>query len=419
MYRIPPLCLLIVLGVSNASALADTVDLIVKSATIAPRKATGRAWDFPLVGKKALPDPYVKLWVYDKDGAHVDYGETAVAWDTLSPVWNKDIAQVKAGQRIKVEVWDKDLKYDDLIGRQSFTLTKDLMDKGAFIHRFDQVKYLRFEVRAQGRPASEARIVLQQPFPGPFSATELTRTKGRQRAVVLLHGLDLRDDGGSPSTPRFVDWQGSTSPLVKALSRHADVFSISYAQNTAVEEIASFPELREAIAKISSLGYDQLILLGHSAGGLVARHFVEEHPRAGITKVIQVATPNAGTKLAGWAVDLLQVPKEQAIFVQSLSPAHRAVVLKSRQDRTIPAAIDFVTVVTCTSAKANGDNLVSRQCQWSSDLRDQGIPRVCVCGTHLEVMAHDECLDLYCRLVTQSQPRWSASKVQQEALAAR
>src|SRR5262249_11517966 len=80
---------------------AQTAVLVARSATIAPTKANGAAWDFPLVGKKALPDPYVKVWVYDADGAQADYGETAVAWDTLSPVWNKDIAKIKAGQKLK------------------------------------------------------------------------------------------------------------------------------------------------------------------------------------------------------------------------------------------------------------------------------------------------------------------------------
>src|SRR5712692_9423512 len=91
MSRIPLLWLLVMLAVSTPRAMGETVVLVVKSATIAATKANGAAWDFPLVGKKALPDPYVKLWVYDKDGAHVDCGETTVAWDTFSPVWNNDI----------------------------------------------------------------------------------------------------------------------------------------------------------------------------------------------------------------------------------------------------------------------------------------------------------------------------------------
>src|ERR1017187_1800603 len=255
MSRILMAALLAILAIATPRAFAQTAVLVVKSATIAPTKANGAAWDFPLVGKKALPDPFVKLWVYDPDGAQADYGETAVDWDTLTPIWNKDIAQVKAGQSLKIGEWDKDLKYDDLIGRGTYKLTEATVEKGSFNLRFDQVRFLKFAVRKSAQTRSETRVTLMQPYPGPNSANRLERSKDRTRAVILVHGLDLRDDGGSVSTPRFADWQGSTSPLVKSLSRHADVFSIAYAQNTAVEEIASFPELREAVGNVKQLGY--------------------------------------------------------------------------------------------------------------------------------------------------------------------
>jgi pimeloyl-ACP methyl ester carboxylesterase len=366
-------------------------------------------WDFPLVGRKALPDPYVKAWVFDKDGAHVDYGETAVEWDTLSPAWNADLVKVRPGQRVKIEVWDKDLKYDDLIGEHSFTFTKSKIERGSFGYRFGQVTWLYLNVRKEA--TREARVILQQPFPGPNSAKNLTRSAGRTQAVVLLHGLDLRDDGGDPATPRFVDWQGSTSPLVGALSKHADVYAIGYAQTNAVEEIAAYPELREAIGKVKKLGYENVALLGHSAGGLVARHLVEEHPKCGATRVIQIASPNGGAKLAYWAINLLQIPKGQAPFVESLAPAHRAAVAKSRRDRAIPSSIDFVTVVACSTGNSTGDGAVNRQCQWPSDLQDQGIPCICVDGSHLGVMSDEACFDVYCKLVTQPQPRWGHSQV--------
>ena len=405
MSRVSMLAVLVVLAISTAQAVADTVVLVAKSAAIAPTKANGMPWDFPLWGRKALPDPYVKLWVYDKDGAHADYGETPVDWDTLTPVWNMDIAKIKAGQKIWIEVWDKDFKYDDLIGRHTVLITDGMIERGTLQLSFDQVHDLRFELRVEVKVKLAGRVVLQQPFPGPYSANELTRTKGRELAVVLVHGLDLRDDGSCAGQPRFVDWQGSTSPLVKALSRHADVFSISYAQTSAVEEIASFPELRDAVGKIKRLGYHQVVLLAHSAGGVVARHFVEEHPQAGVTRVIQVATPNGGANLAAWAVTLRQVPKEQATFVRSLAPAHRDHVLTSRQHRTIPSSIEFITVVTCTAPNGKGDGAVNRRCQWPSDLQNQGIPCIDIQGTHMDVMADEKCLDVYCNLITQSHPR--------------
>ncbi|MBI3822697.1 MAG: alpha/beta hydrolase [Planctomycetes bacterium] len=402
----------------TSQAVADPVVLVVKSATILPTKANGAAWDFPLVGTKALPDPYVKAWVYDSTGAQADYGETGIRWDTLGPIWNEDIVKAKAGQKIKIEVWDKDLKYDDLIGARSVTLTQGLIDKGSFILQFGQVKFLRLAVRTDGTSRSEPRVTLMQPFPGPHSANELTRSKDQSRAIILLPGLDLRDDGASAATPRFVDWQGSTSTLVKCLSHHADVFSIAYAQTAPVEEIASYHELRESIEKVKKLGYREIVLLGHSAGGLIARHFVEENPGAGVTRVIQVATPNGGAKLAGLAVNFLQVPKDQAKFVESLSPSHRDVVLKSRQNKSIPTSVDFVTVVACPSHK-NGDGAVHRDRQWTSELKSQGVPCVCLDGTHMQVINDTECVGTYCKLATEPQPRWSASKVQLFASAAK
>ena len=410
MSKITAITLLGFLAFFTPRASADNVVLVVKSGTIATTKANGSAWDFPLVGKKALPDPYVKAWVYNKEGVKVDFGQTEVVWDSLTPVWNRDLVKMNAGQRVKIEVWDKDFKYDDLIGEHTFMLTAAMIKNGTINLSFGQVRGLRFDVRAEANAKAESRLRLQQPFPGPNSAADLTRTKDRRHAVVLLHGLDPRDDGGSPADPRFVDWQGSTSPLVKVLSRHADIFAISYAQTTAVEEIAAFPELRDAIAKVKRLGYDEVVLLGHSAGGLVARHFVEDHPQAGVTKVIQIATPNAGVPLAGWGVTLKQVPRAQEPFVQSLAPAHREAFLKTRTATAIPPSIEFVTVVTCISSKANGDGIVNRKTQWPIELQRQGIPCICLQASHLEVMAHDDCLDVYCKLITERQPRWSGEQ---------
>src|SRR5438034_885651 len=87
------IALVVLLTLAAPHAVADTVVLVAKSATILETKANGRAWDFAPGLKKALPDPYVKAWVYDTDGAQADYGETAVEWDTLNPVWNKDLAK--------------------------------------------------------------------------------------------------------------------------------------------------------------------------------------------------------------------------------------------------------------------------------------------------------------------------------------
>jgi pimeloyl-ACP methyl ester carboxylesterase len=392
------------------SARADAFLLVVQSATIAKTKADGKPWDLG-VGKKAWPDPYVKIWVYDADGGLSDSGETATIWDTFTPAWNHEAATVTEGCKIRLEVWDKDLKYDDLIGKYEFKLTADTIKHGELTLKFGQVEKLHLVFRPAPPPGAVARILLQQAFPGPWSAKKLQRSEDCELAVVLVHGLDLHHDSSPAKEARPQKWQGSTSTLVKALSRYGDVFSISYPQTSAVEEIADFPELHSALARIKGFGYTQLVLMGHSAGGLIVRHFVEDRPDTGITRVVQVATPNAGAHLADWGVKLGQFGRDQEPFVKSLGPAHRAAVLKNRHGRLVPAGIDFVTVVCVTAEGGKGDGVVSRQSQWPLDLQEQRIPCVRVHTNHHEVMLNDDSVKVLCALAAEPQPRWSAARV--------
>ena len=79
-------------------------------------------------------------------------------------------------------------------------------------------------------------------------------------------------------------WQKADSPLVKELARNADVFAFAYGQNP-LDTILRHSKLGENIAAIRKLGYSEVILVGHSAGGLIARQFVEDNSQAGVTKV--------------------------------------------------------------------------------------------------------------------------------------
>jgi hypothetical protein len=136
------LCTCLALLLPGSAALADGV-LVVRSGTVADRKECGWCWDV----FRGSPDPYVKVSVYEKkSGELVDYGETDVADDTYTPVWHRQIARVQEGDRVVIEVWDKDLKFDDLIGRHEFTLTRSQMTCRQFRVAFDQVEELYLEV---------------------------------------------------------------------------------------------------------------------------------------------------------------------------------------------------------------------------------------------------------------------------------
>src|SRR5438105_1775913 len=124
------------------------------------------------------------------------------------------------------------------------------------------------------------------------------RSPGQQRAVILLHGLRIHPISDVNAWhAELSGWEAPNSPLVKALGKDADVFAFSYAQHEPVEEAVRAPALRQHVANLRRAGYGEVVLVGHSAGALIARYLVEDEPECGVTKVIQVWAPNGGS---GW-----------------------------------------------------------------------------------------------------------------------
>jgi pimeloyl-ACP methyl ester carboxylesterase len=156
----------------------------------------------------------------------------------------------------------------------------------------------------------------EKPWVAPAAPSEKTR------AVVLIHGLFVHPIRPSKAThPWRRSWQEPKSELVKTLAKDSDVFAFAYAQNIPVDEVAQSAGLRDAVARLREAGYKQIVLIGHSAGGVIAREFVEHFPDTGVTKVIAVAAPFAGVDVATLKIGY---PKVQAPFVQSLSREARA-----------------------------------------------------------------------------------------------
>src|SRR5262245_25168026 len=70
---------------------------------------------------------------------------------------------------------------------------------------------------------------LLQVHPVMLDPTDMERTQGKDRAVLLIHGLRLGPLVGSKlSQVYFHEWQKSGSVLVHALGKEADVFAFSY-----------------------------------------------------------------------------------------------------------------------------------------------------------------------------------------------
>ncbi len=192
----------------------------------------------------------------------------------------------------------------------------------------------------------------------------------------------------------------------QALAQEADVFAFSYAQTVTADEIAECPDLEKHVRKLRQDGYREIVLIGHSAGGVIARQFVEDHPDCGVTKVIQVCAPNVGS---GWA-KVQTVRANQIDFLDSLTKPARRRSLSERADKEIPKHIEFACIVG--TGTVVGDGMVSNRSQYPPDLQKQGIPAYPFISTHWMVLRSQKGVELTARLVREAQPRWDAKKVE-------
>lgn len=230
---------------------------------------------------------------------------------------------------------------------------------------------------------------------------------GRTRAVVLIHGLLVHPfSKADVPRPHLHSWQKADSLLVKKLAADSDVFAFSYGQVVSADDIASCPELERHIRQLRRDGYREIVLVGHSAGGVIARQFVEDHPNEGVTKVIQVCAPNGGSGWARWQT----VRANQVDFLASLTKPVRRRMLSARADKTIPEQIEFACIVG--TGAVVGDGLVANSSAYPPDLQRQGIPAYPFSSTHWMVLRSPKGAELVARLVREPQPRWDARRVE-------
>jgi len=232
----------------------------------------------------------------------------------------------------------------------------------------------------------------------------------KERAVILVHGLRIH-----PLRPNLAaraqryEWQEPKSDLVKALSREADVFAFGYAQTVALDEVPHSPGFRQAVADVRAMGYREIVLVGHSAGGVICRLFVENYPDAGVTKVIQTSAPNAGTELATSFKN--GYPRVQAPFIQSLAPSARLEAFRTSR-KLLDPKIEMACVV-CKVKRIEGDIMVPLASQWPDELQQQGIPAALLAMNHFEVMGSSAGAKLLADLVREKLARWSPEQVEQ------
>ncbi|MDX1626519.1 MAG: alpha/beta fold hydrolase [Wenzhouxiangellaceae bacterium] len=232
--------------------------------------------------------------------------------------------------------------------------------------------------------------------------------RGSRRLAVFVHGLCLADDC----------WQGAES-LPSRMAEHGFA-SVQVRYNTGrgiADNGAELAERLEALVGDSPHPVDELILVGHSMGGLVARSAVASAGDRGLkwktrlSRMVFLGTPHFGAPLerAGHGVDrLLGLSRFSAPFAR-LGRIRSAGITDLRHGSVAGLATGLRCLAIAASRSARtpavlGDGLVpvaSALGVHADPDRHLGIPaedRIVVPGTgHLDLLcsrrAHDHVID--------------------------
>lgn len=261
-------------------------------------------------------------------------------------------------------------------------------------------------VVAFAAPAATLPTEVWQVAPDAVGRSWVAPTK--PRAALLVHGLKIHPLRPERATrPERHEWQDPDGALAKALAKDFDVYAFGYAQTVPVDTVPHTPGMREAVARLRQAGYRELVLIGHSAGGVIVRLFAENYPDSGITKVIQTAAPNAGSDLATIKAGYHKV---QAPFIQSLAPAPRMEASRTAK-KLISPRIEFVSVV-CKIKRVETDGLVNILSQWPADLQSQGLPAALLGVPHWDAPRVEAGAKRIAELARERLTRWTPEQVE-------
>jgi pimeloyl-ACP methyl ester carboxylesterase len=233
--------------------------------------------------------------------------------------------------------------------------------------------------------------------------------KKNDKAVVFIHGLLPHVFHPERATqPEVHDWQVSSGLLAKQLADDYDIFGFSYAQSQSVDSITLCRGLRTGINAIEAAQYKEIVLIGHSAGAIIARQFAEFFPEDGITKIICISGPHLGS---GWAkLPTFTLPKTQVAFINSLLPDVRTALHKERAIK-LPKDLEACCVLSKWN-RTDHDTIVNLRSQWPTDLQDQGIPAVLASCNHFDVMTNEAAVKSITELVRGKIVRWKPEQTE-------
>jgi hypothetical protein len=131
--------LLLEQGLRGQEKGANAFNLVLKDVKVKDKNKDGNSWDI----NDGKPDIHVRIT--NRTNTSLKPFSSEVRDDTYTATYNQAAMLVIAKQTLEIEVLDKDVAADDVIGRTTIEITEDMLKRGNTELTFGQVDSLRFE----------------------------------------------------------------------------------------------------------------------------------------------------------------------------------------------------------------------------------------------------------------------------------
>jgi pimeloyl-ACP methyl ester carboxylesterase len=223
-------------------------------------------------------------------------------------------------------------------------------------HRLGPIGTLRLV--ASEYAAVVANNYVRLPFEPLLVRPDPRPAAGTGTPVILLHGYLSNRSFFLP----MLKWLESRGVAPVFLPNYKSVFS---------DIDRGVQALHEAVERIAGGVGQQVVLVCHSMGGLIARRYLQQHGEARILRLVTIASPHHGTAMArlGFGPHARQMERGSA-FLEAIS-------------RTEAASAPTVPTLSIYSAH---DNLVSPQdtsrLPWARNVALAGVGHVGILASH-------------------------------------
>ncbi|MBI5614245.1 alpha/beta fold hydrolase [Candidatus Gottesmanbacteria bacterium] len=234
-------------------------------------------------------------------GSITSYSQDPQTGNTINP---EQFRLRKSGSDITASYYDK-------LGWHNLQPLSGAFDEGDFSRLFNNPLELRFSSQVGDMVASKVDTFTAKLDNVKIETTGIPLSLSSERPILFLPGLNetanawtvvdssLRQYGLTRGGVLSASWSGQNLEISGSNLTNRDYYLMNFSDTEGTSIVTQGREVRAAVQRVKDLtGAEEVILIGHSMGGLAARSYIQSGSYANdVMQLITIDTPHLGSEL--------------------------------------------------------------------------------------------------------------------------